>query len=41
MADTAIIPIFGYSTEARQAKIHIEGQDTTVELAMATTKNII
>jgi hypothetical protein len=41
MADTAIIPIFGYTTEVRQAKIQIDGQETTVELAMATTKNII
>jgi hypothetical protein len=41
MQDTAIIPIFGYTPSARQLQITINGEITTVELALATTKNII
>jgi hypothetical protein len=41
MASTTIIPIFGYTPEARQQQITIDGELTTIELAMATTNNII
>jgi hypothetical protein len=41
MASTTIIPIFGYTPEARQQQITVDGQITTVDLAMATTENII
>jgi hypothetical protein len=41
MANTMIIPIFGYTPEARQQQITLDGEQTTVELAMATTKNIL
>jgi hypothetical protein len=41
MASTTIIPIFGYTPEVRQQSITIDGEQTTVELAMATTENII
>jgi hypothetical protein len=41
MASTTIIPIFGYTPEARQQQIDLDGEKTTVELAVATTKNII
>jgi hypothetical protein len=41
MQNTAIIPIFGYTPSARQQRISIDGEDTTVELAVATTPNII
>jgi hypothetical protein len=41
MASTTIIPIFGYTPEARQQQINLDGEKTTIELAMATTKNII
>jgi hypothetical protein len=41
MASTTIIPIFGYTPEARQQQIDLDGEQTTVELAVATTKNII
>jgi hypothetical protein len=41
MLDTTIIPIFRYTPEARQQQITIEGRQTTVELALATTENII
>jgi hypothetical protein len=39
--NTAIIPIFGYTPSARQQRIRMEGEDTTVELAVATTTDII
>jgi hypothetical protein len=38
MADTTVIPIFGYTPEAQKQQIHINREETTVELAMATTK---
>jgi hypothetical protein len=41
MQETAIIPIFGYTPSARQQQININGENTTVELALATTENII
>jgi hypothetical protein len=41
MQNTAIIPIFGYTPSARQQRIRMEGEDTTVELAVATTTDII
>jgi hypothetical protein len=41
MTNAAVIPIFGYTPEARKQQITIDGQQTTVELALATTKNII
>jgi hypothetical protein len=41
MQSTAIIPIFGYTPSVWQQRINIEGDDTTVELAMATTPEII
>jgi hypothetical protein len=41
MADTTVIPIFGYTPEAQNQKINMDGKETTMELAMATTKNII
>jgi hypothetical protein len=41
MENTTIIPIFGYTPEARQQQITLEGQTMTVDLAMATTENII
>jgi hypothetical protein len=41
MASSTIIPIFGYTPEARQQSITIDGEQTTVELALATTENII
>jgi uncharacterized protein YeeX (DUF496 family) len=41
MADTTVIPIFGYTPEAQKQKIYIDNEETTVELAMATTKNIL
>jgi hypothetical protein len=36
-----IIPIFGYTPEVQKQQITIDGETTTVELAMATTKHII
>jgi hypothetical protein len=41
MSNTTIIPIFGYTPTVQKQQITIDGQTTTVELAMATTKNII
>jgi hypothetical protein len=41
MTNTTVIPIFGYTPEACQQQITIEGEKMTVNLAMATTKNII
>jgi Holliday junction resolvase RusA-like endonuclease len=41
MTNSAVIPIFGYTPEARKQQITLEGQTTTVELALATTANII
>jgi hypothetical protein len=41
MASTRIIPIFGYTPQARQQQITIDEEHTTVELAIATTKDII
>jgi hypothetical protein len=41
MQNTAILPIFGYTPAARKQQIEIDGEVTTVELALATTKNII
>jgi hypothetical protein len=41
MSNTTIIPIFGYTPEVQKQQITIDGESTTVELAMATTKNII
>jgi hypothetical protein len=41
MTSTTIIPILGYTPEARQQQIMIDGEQTTVELALATTSNII
>jgi hypothetical protein len=41
MAGTTVIPIFGYTPEAQKQQIQIDGEETTVELAIATTKNII
>jgi hypothetical protein len=40
MQSTSIIPIFGYTPAARQQQIKIDGEVTTVELALATTKNL-
>jgi hypothetical protein len=40
MLETTIIPIW-YTPEARKQQITIEGQQTMVELALATTENII
>jgi hypothetical protein len=34
MVNTAIIPIFGYTPEARKQQIQMDGQETTVELAL-------
>jgi hypothetical protein len=41
MLNTAVIPVFGYTPSARQQRTNIDGDDTTVELAVATTPNII
>lgn len=41
MQNTAIIPIFGYTPSARKQRINIDGENTTVELAIATTPDII
>jgi hypothetical protein len=41
MQDTAIIPIFGYTPSARQQQITINGEITTIKLALATTKNVL
>jgi hypothetical protein len=41
MTEAAVIPIFGYTPDARKQQITIDGQQTTVELALATTKNIV
>jgi hypothetical protein len=41
MSNTTIIPIFGYTPEVQKQQITIDGESTTVELAMATTKHII
>jgi hypothetical protein len=41
MSNTTIIPIFGYTSEVQKQQITIDGESTTVELAMATTKHII
>jgi hypothetical protein len=41
MQNTAIIPIFGYTPSARKQRITIDGEATTVELAVATTPEII
>jgi hypothetical protein len=41
MQKTTIIPIFGYTPAARKQQITIDGENTTVELAVATTKDII
>jgi hypothetical protein len=41
MQKTTIIPIFGYTPAARKQQIIIDGENTTVELAVATTKDII
>jgi hypothetical protein len=41
MASTAVIPIFGYTPEARKQTIKLDGEETTVELALATMENII
>jgi hypothetical protein len=41
MAGTTVIPIFGYTPEARKQQIRLDNEETTVELALATTKDII
>jgi hypothetical protein len=41
MARTMVIPIFGYTDEAQNHPIKIDVEDTTVKLALATTKDII
>jgi hypothetical protein len=41
MSNTTIIPIFGYTPNVQKQQITIDGESTTVELAMATTKDII
>jgi hypothetical protein len=41
MFNTAVIPIFGYTPSARQQRIKLDGEDTTVELAVTTTPDII
>jgi hypothetical protein len=41
MYNTAVIPIFGYTPSARQQRINMNGEDTTGELAVATTPDII
>jgi hypothetical protein len=41
MINTAVIPVFGYTASARQQRINIDGEDTTVELAVATTPDIL
>jgi hypothetical protein len=41
MQNTAIIPIFGYTPSARKQRITIDGEVTTVKLAVATTPEII
>jgi hypothetical protein len=41
MVNTTAIPIFGYTPDARNQKIEIDGEETTVELALATTPKII
>jgi hypothetical protein len=41
MLNTAVIPVFGYTPSARQQRINSDGEDTTVELAVATTPDIL
>jgi hypothetical protein len=41
MSNTTIIPIFGYTPDVQKHQITIDGETMTVELAMATTKDII
>jgi hypothetical protein len=41
MMNTTIIPIFGYTPDVQKQQINVDGESTTVELAMATTQNII
>jgi hypothetical protein len=41
MESTSVIPIFGYTTKARNQKITLKNEETTVELALATTNKII
>jgi hypothetical protein len=41
MQSTTIIPIFGYTPSVGQQRINIKGDNTTVELAMATTPEVI
>jgi hypothetical protein len=41
MKNTAAIAIFGYTPSVRQQLINIDGEETTVELALATTNEII
>jgi hypothetical protein len=41
MTNAAAIPIFGYTPEARKQQIVLDGDKTTVELAVATTPHII
>jgi hypothetical protein len=41
MTNAAAIPIFGYTPEARKQQIVLDGDRTTVELAVATTPHII
>jgi hypothetical protein len=41
MSSTTAIPIFGYTPEARNQKMEIDGEETTVELALATTPRIL
>jgi hypothetical protein len=41
MKNTTVIPIFGYTPSARKQQIDLGGEATTVELALATTKEII
>jgi hypothetical protein len=41
MKNTAAIPIFGYTPSVRQQQINIDGEETTVELALAATNDII
>jgi hypothetical protein len=41
MKNSAVIPIFGYTPSARKQQINLEGEETTLELALAATKEII
>jgi hypothetical protein len=41
MKNTTVIPIFGYTPSAWKQQIDLGGEATTVELALATTKEIL